>query len=78
MEGSLPHIKQRRWKHKLWENPELESYQQHLKTTRHLKHHYEQKVQMLADYGSVRSHLSDKYPECVPYVYRRGKKEAKE
>jgi small subunit ribosomal protein S5 len=34
-----------------------------------MNHLYEQKIQMLADYGRLQSHLTDLYPECKAYDY---------
>ncbi len=38
----------------------------------------QQKIQMLADHGQVCSHLSELYPECVPFVRRKREKKDEE
>lgn len=45
--------------HKSWEN--------YLKKQENLRNQDKVKLQLIAEYGEIRSFLTDKYPECRPY-----------
>lgn len=47
----------------------LPGWQIRIRKIRAINHRYEQRIQMLADYGRLHSHLTDMFPECVPFDY---------
>ena len=49
------------------------SYQVHLQKQEQLRNKDEVRVNLIAQYGELRSFLADKYPECIPQKYRRNK-----
>ncbi|TRY71493.1 hypothetical protein TCAL_12614 [Tigriopus californicus] len=55
-----------------------EAQKRYVKKTRISWHHYERRIEMLAEDGAIASHLTDRYPECVPSVFIKRKNEDNE
>lgn len=55
---------------------EYKGHQLYLKKQEKLRNKYEVRNNLLAEYGEIRSFLTDKYPECRPY--KRPKKTEEE
>ena len=75
-DGNLPHIKQEHYKgdiSKLTEEQQakLPGWEIRIRKLRAMNHRYEQRIQMLADYGRLESHLTDIFPECKAYDYTK-------
>lgn len=73
-DGNLPHIKPEFQKGDISQMSEeqrarLPGWQIRIRKIRAINHRYEQRIQMLADYGRLHSHLTDMFPECVPFDY---------
>lgn len=52
-----------------------ESQKRYVKKAQLTWHQYERRIEMLSEDGAIASHLTDRYPECVPPVYIKRKTE---
>jgi len=73
-DGNLPHIKPDFLKGDISKMSEeqrarLPGWQIRIRKIRAMNHRYEQRIQMLADYGRLESHLTEIFPECKSFDF---------